>query len=128
MSSYYLTGLTASVSLPGGATQAIQSCTLRCGRELLDVTAFGNSNRVRTPGVGDLSGSIVAFGTRGNSPEALSTAASGPMIITYDSGVTVSFDAVFGGVTITAVSTAVTMISADFACGDATPAVFSWAS
>ncbi len=100
MALHVIRGATGLVALPNGNNLWVSSIQVNAGNELLDVSHFGGSGyRVRTYGLGDLSGSCVAFltaGATGTNPFAITGQAPAVMTITYEAGCTVSFMAVIG--------------------------------
>lgn len=124
-----ITGKTGIITLPSGASQRVYGVSVNTGSELLDVSAYGgNGYRVRTIGLADLSGTMVAFLTRdGTNPFALS-AVTGSLTIAFDTGYSITFDCIFGQVSVAGEVGGNNVVTLSFAnAADAAP-VIAWGS
>jgi hypothetical protein len=121
-----VTGKTGTITFPGAVNLRVYGITLSTGAELLDDSAYGgNGYRTRTKGLKDLSGSGVAFLTKdaGSNPFTLADA-TGSMTILWDTGVSVTFTAVFGNISIAGEYAGLNVVSFSFAnAADTAPTV-----
>lgn len=128
MAQSIVTGLTGSVTLPNSMTQYVSSISLNTGAELLDVSSYGGAGyRKRVAGLKDLSGTAVAFmskGAAGTSPFASTTAAS--MTITFDTGCNIAFTAVIGNVSIVGEYQGLNIVTFSFSNAADTAPTVNW--
>jgi hypothetical protein len=129
MAQSVITGLTGSITLPNSMDQYVASITLSTGADLLDVTHYGGAGwRQRVAGVKDLSGTATAFmtkGAAGTSPLNLSTTPS-TMTILFDTGCSVSFEAVIGNTQIVGEYTGLNVVTFNFAKADDVAPTITW--
>lgn len=102
MAATIIPGASASVTV-AGMTQKFFSVSLSTGKELIDVSSFGDAWRQRIGGLKDLSGTLTGYLSR-------DVAATNPFVdvdnanitITFDTGCSVAFTGVIGQRTVSA--------------------------
>ena len=127
-----IVGLTGSILLPnmtGNLDQWIASIDINTGAELLDVSHYGGPlYRQRVTGLKDLAGSATGFLTKGNtnSNPFIIPGTSGTMTITFDSGCTISFQAVIGNVRVVGQFAGLNIVTFSWAYDDSENPTTAW--
>lgn len=128
MSQTNLHGVTGSVTIPGHASAYVSSVSVNTGQELIDASAFGgNGWRKRIGGLKDLAGTAVGFASKGAAGTNPFAEGEGEMVITYDTGCTITISkAIIGNVQVVMEYANITVFTFEWSnATDAAPTI-SW--
>ena len=125
----YANPLNGNIVFANGYTQYFHTITVSGGQTLLDVSAFGgNGYHVFIPGLKNLSGSATGYlkDAAGSNPWGTDAFSCGLITITYDTGMTIAFNAIVGQTTTTQNYDGKVEVTTTWAFSDQNPPTITW--
>lgn len=101
-------GASASIAIKDAADSVVKmdmkffAVSVDTGKALIDVSSFGDTWRQRIGSLKDLSGTLTGYATRDVAESDPTTDWEGKLTITFDTGCSIKFDAIFGQRTLSA--------------------------